>query len=169
MALITCSACNGRVSDQAQACPHCGHPTLALGNPCPDCGGLVPSTAASCPGCGRPVMATPRPRFVQPYAQVAQPSGPSGLALHGLSPYYEQEFRQIAGSNESYKGKWNWAAFLFGPLWALTKGAWLAAIICIVLCVLTIGILGIPYWFVFGARGNYLYYCASQKRQQLVV
>ena len=44
-----------------------------------------------------------------------------------LSPYYQQEFSQITASGEIYKGKWNWAAFFFGGLWALTKGAWAIA------------------------------------------
>lgn len=30
MALIKCPECRGQVSDQAVACPHCGHPTAAL-------------------------------------------------------------------------------------------------------------------------------------------
>ncbi len=30
MALIKCPECRGQVSDQATACPHCGHPTAAL-------------------------------------------------------------------------------------------------------------------------------------------
>ncbi len=54
MALTTCAACNGKVSDQAKACPHCGHPVHAMGGTCPDCSGPLPANASSCPSCGRP-------------------------------------------------------------------------------------------------------------------
>jgi hypothetical protein len=27
------------------------------------------------------------------------------------------EFAKVRDSREQYKGKWNWAAFLFGPIW----------------------------------------------------
>jgi hypothetical protein len=94
--------------------------------------------------------------------------------LAHLPPYYQQEFTKIAESGESYKGKWNWAAFFFGPIWALTKGAYMSALchigvnalILLVTCgfgapVLIIG--GIIY----GIRGNYIYYQASQHGKQL--
>ena len=83
--------------------------------------------------------------------------------------YYKEEFTRIYESDEEYQGKWNWAAFLFGPLWALFKGIWLASIICIVVSVITGGIAGIVYWFVFALRGNYLYYCSNVKNKQLVI
>lgn len=33
MALITCPECNGRVSDKATTCPHCGYPIALAGTP----------------------------------------------------------------------------------------------------------------------------------------
>ena len=33
--IINCPACNGKVSDQAAACPHCGQP---MAKRCPKCG-----------------------------------------------------------------------------------------------------------------------------------
>ncbi len=86
-----------------------------------------------------------------------------------LPSYYQEEFRKISESNEAYRGKWNWAAFFFGPLWALTKGIWLASIICIVVAVITAGIGGIIYWFAFALRGNYQYYCSYVKNRQLLI
>jgi hypothetical protein len=91
----------------------------------------------------------------------------SELNLTGLSPYYQKEFKKIHESGESYKGKWNWAAFLFGAIWALTKGAWLSAIIALVVALLTGGVGGVVYWFVFGMRGNYIYYTLHVKKKQL--
>jgi hypothetical protein len=39
-----------------------------------------------------------------------------------LSDKYAEEFKRIHQSNGSYKGGFNVMAFLFGPLWALSKG-----------------------------------------------
>jgi len=64
----------------------------------------------------------------------------------------------IESSGEQYQGKWNWAAFLFGALWALTKGLWVPALIAFVGAIFTYGLVGVIYWFIFGARGNYMYY-----------
>jgi hypothetical protein len=64
-------------------------------------------------------------------------------------------------ANSSYEGKWNWAAFLFGGLWALTKGLWGPVLLCIGVLILTSPIGGLPailLWFYFGARGNSMYY-----------
>ena len=90
-------------------------------------------------------------------------------AVSGLSPYYHEEFQKIEGTNESYKGKWNWAAFFFGAIWALTKGLWLPALICFIGSLLTGGILGIIYWFIFGARGNYMYFCKVVRQRDLAI
>lgn len=35
--------------------------------------------------------------------------------------FYQEAFRKIYESNETYKGKWNWNAFLFSGAWALKK------------------------------------------------
>ena len=51
---------------------------------------------------------------------------PINTVFPELSLYYRDEFDKIYESNEKYKGKWNWAAFFFGPIWALTKGVWVA-------------------------------------------
>ena len=48
----------------------------------------------------------------------------AGIDLTGVPPQYHEEFRKIWESGETYKGKWNWTAFLFGTLWAVTKGLW---------------------------------------------
>lgn len=97
---------------------------------------------------------------------------PSNLAY--LTPYYQHEFAAIANSGETYKGRWNWPAFLFGSIWLLTKGAWLAALLHFVvnltIILMTCGF-GVPIvlvsGFILGLRGNYIYYSASQKDQQL--
>lgn len=89
------------------------------------------------------------------------------LNLKGLDPYYQEEFKKIHESGEAYRGKWNWSAFFFGPIWALTKGAWVSALTALVVTFLTGGLGGIVYWFVFGARGNYIHYSLHTKKKQL--
>ena len=51
------------------------------------------------------------------------------LDLKGLDGYYQEEFKRIYDSNESYKGKWNWWAFFFTGIWCITKSCWLFAVI----------------------------------------
>lgn len=119
--------------------------------------------AYSSPG----VVAPPQTQYY------AQPTPVYGFG--GLSPYYQHEFYQIAVSGELYKGKWNWAAFFFGSLWALTKGAWLTFLIQILISLaiggLTCGY-GSPLILVFpiiyGLRGNYIYYNVAAKNKQIV-
>jgi hypothetical protein len=95
----------------------------------------------------------------------------------GIPLYYQEEFRKIHDSKETYQGKWNWYAFWFGVLWALTKSLWTSAVISLVAAVLlglaTCGagalLVGIIYQFIYGYRGNYIYYCAHVKNKQLPV
>jgi hypothetical protein len=59
MALITCSECDGEVSDKAAACPKCGAPVSlpppppqkGPGRNCPHCATFVPAGAERCTGC----------------------------------------------------------------------------------------------------------------------
>jgi hypothetical protein len=85
----------------------------------------------------------------------------------GLSPYYQAEFKKIFESGETYKGKLNWAAFLFGGFWAMTKQLWLSLAICVVGSLMTGGLVGFVYWFVYAFRGNYIYYTLYVKKKQL--
>ena len=93
----------------------------------------------------------------------------AGASFAALPPYYQDEFQRIQSSGETYKGKWNWAAFFFGALWALTKGLWLPAVIAFGGSILTYGVVGFAYCFVFGARGNYMYYCKTVKNQDVPI
>jgi len=51
---ISCPKCNGKVSDKAHVCPHCGFQIDTLIK-CPDCGRLVPPETSACPECGCPL------------------------------------------------------------------------------------------------------------------
>ncbi len=87
------------------------------------------------------------------------------LNVAGLTPYYQEEFQKIYDSGESYQGKWNWAAFWFGPLWAISKGASHSALAGFLAAFTIIG--GVIFWFIYGSRGNYIYYTLYVKKQQL--
>jgi len=82
-------------------------------------------------------------------------------SLSSLSEYYQTEFQKIRDSSEQYKGKWNWAAFLAGPVWAYLKG--LQAVVFIY--VLSI----IVKFVIFGLRGNYMYYTKLTKGRNLII
>ena len=141
---------------------------------CRTCGIQLPPAAESCARCGvRPLTGR---KFCQecgaearPHQELCVQCGTGLVDLSGLSDYYRREFQRIYESHEGYKGKWNWAAFLFGPIWALTKGLWLAPAIAILGGLLTYSLVTIVYWFVFAARGNYMYYMVHVKRRQLPI
>jgi hypothetical protein len=120
---------------------------------CPDCGREIFQGVPVCPDCGTSTgfMFSERP----------------GYDFSGLPAYYREEFAAIESSQEEYKGQWNSAAFLLFPYWGLFHGVWLASLLAVVAGILTLGIGWIAYAFVFGFRGNYLYYSAYAKHKQL--
>ncbi|MCP5498228.1 MAG: DUF2628 domain-containing protein [Leptospiraceae bacterium] len=108
----------------------------------------------------------PPPKPNQPAQQAYQQQNQSFLYL---KPYYQEEFNRIQQSNEAYKGKWNWAAFFFGIIWALSKGLILSAIVCIVTTGFTAGIAAFFWIFYYPLRGNYMYYKKVAKHQNPVI
>lgn len=68
-----------------------------------------------------------------------------------------------------YKGKFNICAFLFGPLWALTKPTALIGLIALIASFLTSGLGGIIACIYFGFRGNYMCYkiCKSSIKMDM--
>ena len=192
-ATVFCSACGRPSRNSAKFCSGCGasiplplvepttvslsepwanssaaagapHNNLSQSTPSPaspDWAGLSTSTV------GRGASGHSPSELLSPPSQ--PPVRSSVPNWSGLSTYYQTEFRKIYESGESYKGKWNWAAFLFGGIWALTKGVWLPVVICIVASIVTGGIAGLVYWIIFAARGNYMYYSAQTKGKQILV
>jgi hypothetical protein len=59
-------------------------------------------------------------------------------------------------------------AFLFGPLWALSKGLWLHALVVFFAVILSGGILAIPAWIFSGVRGTHIFYLKHVQGQQSV-
>jgi len=164
MALAQCRECRKEVSTEASSCPHCGVPG-------PTGAAAGRSDPSSVPATGSPFAK--RPPIVSPRQERAAQTEATGLPVEvdfsHLPEYYRKEFQKIYQSKETYTGKWNWAAFLFGLIWGVTKGLWLAALIALVAAFLTAGIGGLLYCFIFGVRGNFMYYAAYVKRKQLPV
>ena len=154
-----CRNCGKEVNEKAEVCIHCGVRPLAEKNFCQECGVETKPNQELCIKCGVRLRTL----------GVATAGTPLNTNFSGLSTYYQHQFKKIYESGESYRGEWNWAAFFFGAIWALTKGVWLAPIICVVLSIVTYGVAGVIYWFIFGARGTYMYYCAFVKNKQLPV
>jgi len=110
--------------------------------------------ATTCPHCGAPRDGAPS-------------SAP--LPNLALSRTIRRSSARIHGSGETYKGKWNWAAFFGGAFWAFAKGLWVPLAICILAGLVSFGILGVVYWIILGARGNFLYYKLYVKNRALVI
>lgn len=95
--------------------------------------------------------------------------------LLSVDQYYRTEFEKIISSNETYKGRWNWWAFLFSWIWCFSKGLWAWALI-ILLPVLALYsfdasvlsfIYAIIFWFFLGSRGTWFYYNLKIKGKQM--
>jgi len=171
---LKCEKCGAENDASAKYCSKCGDQLLKILS-CSKCGSPIKPDAKFCVACGTKIGSDSTQSAGFSYKPERQPNNVYAN-LQGENfrdEYYENEFKKIKESNETYKGKWNWAAFFFGPLWALTNGAWLSAVVCFVICIATYGVsggvVGVIYWFVYGFRGNYIYYCVHEKNFQQVV
>lgn len=151
-----CRNCGKPVDQLADYCPSCGVSPLKENKHCQACGAVTKPNQEMCVQCGA------RLRCLESLGGTLP-----NTDFSGLHPYYKDEFQKILDSEESYKGKWNWSAFLGGGLWGLVKGTWCASALSFVAAWLTAGVLGIAYWFVFGYRGTYVYYSAYVKNKQI--
>jgi len=155
-----CRNCGKDVNAKAEICTNCGVRPLNEKKFCQECGVETNSNQEICIKCGVRLKT-----FMSNTAN----GSPANTDFSNLPQYYQDEFRKIFESNETYKGKWNWAAFGFGPIWALTKGVWVAPLIDIVGASATLGVVGVIYWFIFAIRGNYMYYSYIAKNKQLPI
>ncbi|NTU50189.1 MAG: hypothetical protein HGA87_04780 [Desulfobulbaceae bacterium] len=155
-----CRNCGKSVLESAEICLNCGVRPLAEKLFCQECGVETRPNQEICVKCGV------RLKNMQ---AVAENGGPINTNFSGLPMYYQQEFKKILDSTETYTGKWNWAAFLFSGLWALSKGLWVSFIVALAASIFTYGIAGLVYCIVIGFRGNYLYYQKFVKYKQPVI
>lgn len=192
-----CRNCGALVNNKAELCVKCGCRPLNGNNYCQECGAQTSYKQEICTRCGCRLQAAPAPVYNQGgynqggynqggYNQNAYNQGGYNQGAYGggynqnaygganlnlnfgmLDPYWQAEFQKIYESGETYKGKWNWCAFLFGWIWAFTKGCWLSGLIALLIGSFTLGIGGVVYWFIFGIRGNYIYYNSFVKGKQI--
>lgn len=157
-----CRNCGNKIDINADFCINCGTRPLNATAYCQDCGGETKSEEANCFNCGAHLKHLEKPRRVTPEYTEGFPTS---------STYYEKEFKKIETSKESYKGKWNWPAFLFGGFWALSKGLWVIFIIHMsIVFLIQPGlrlILIIIMTIVLGKRGNYLVFRKKNYNEQL--
>lgn len=124
---------------------------------CNSCGAPLAGADPVCQSCGAATSKVPRPK-------------PNTSEIpSGLPEYYRSEFQKIRDSNEDYKGKWNWAAFLLGPFWAFSKGLREVVVVYVVAILFTFGLSVVGYAVIFGLRGNYLYYSKLMKRRVVLI
>ncbi len=171
-----CRNCNNKLAEEQPYCQQCG--TLNPPDGCVDCSQCsrkIPIHVGFCGYCGarNPVLAEPQSSTTSAPPPSAHgspviPQETRTLDFSGmpwLSAYYRREFQKIFETQETYQGRWNWAAFFFGGIWALTKGLWAPVLLCVVISVPLGGIPAILFWAYFAARGNFLYYKKVVKQQ----
>jgi hypothetical protein len=96
------------------------------------------------------------------------------INLVNLDPYYQEEFKKITSSNETYKGKWNWWAFLFSWVWCFTKGLWAYALLLFIPYLILIvtsfplsQIYALVWLIILGLKGTWFYYNLKLKGKQM--
>lgn len=166
-----CRNCGSLLNDKADICIKCGCRPLNGTEFCQECGAKTNEKQEVCVKCGcwLKSMKTESLSFWSGFNMDVDGGQVINSNFSSLPSYYQKEFQKIYSSNETYKGKFNVCAFLFGAIWAFTKGCWLSALVSIVISMVTAGIGGIVYWFIFGFRGTYMYYQTYTKNRQCIM
>ncbi len=170
-----CRICGELLNDKAEICIKCGCRPLNGNEYCQECGAKTTEKQEMCIKCGcRLKTSMGKSKNFLDTINSSVNGGNSenvevNLEFSYLAPYYQREFQKIYDSGETYKGTFNIWAFLFGGIWALTKGCWMSVIIAFVISLVTMGIGGVVYWFIYGFRGTYMYYCAYVKDKQCII
>ncbi len=154
-----CRNCGKDVLEKAEICPSCGVRPLAEKNYCQECGAETKSNQEICIKCGV------RLKTMQVITEMGTPINTN---FSGVPLYYQQEFKKIMDSSETYTGKWNWAAFFFGLFWGISKGLWVSCLVCFAAAIVSYGVGGLIYCFIYGFRGNYMYYNKIVKNKQAI-
>lgn len=173
--------CEGVTEGELVDCPQCGKPfevpfskktfqkTLSVSiqkdpppipddpkeKACPFCGETIQFKAIKCRHCNEVLKK-------KEYSQVVYDQ----IDLE-KSPYYVKVFSEISKKGTRFEARWNWAAFLFGAFWYLSKGMWAKSIIMIGGSLLLGGIPFIFVWFYCGMLGNWDYYMYKVEGKQL--
>lgn len=124
------------------------NPKSTLGEICPNCGANNPPDTLFCPTCGMPRNVNgAETQFNNPYVKFDDPF--KDVTIDGVSSKDMAEF--IQGSSYEYIRKFsqkkhngfNWAAFIFGPLWFLYRKMYkIGAAVLIVIMILAVSFSG---------------------------
>lgn len=124
------------------------NPKSTLGEICPNCGANNPPDTLFCPTCGMPRNVNgAEAQFNNPYVKFDDPF--KDVTIDGVSSKDMAEF--IQGSSYEYIRKFsqkkhngfNWAAFIFGPLWFLYRKMYkIGAAVLIVIMILAVSFSG---------------------------
>ena len=166
-----CKHCGALLNERAEMCVNCGCRPLTGNRFCQHCGVSITDKQDMCVKCGCMLKnkgSFNKTNILDGISIGNKNDNQMDLDFSDLSPYYQKEFTKIYNSNEEYKGKFNGWAFFWGAVWGLTKGLWLPAIVAVVISILTAGVGGVVYWFIFAFRGNYMYYRSYVNGKQCV-
>lgn len=170
---VFCRSCGAAIFETTAVCGNCGTPQ----------GAGAGGASSGAPGGGPSAGGTSFADTAWTFGGASMRLSAGGLAPLSAAPdltyqdsYYSGEFKAIYESGEQYKGRWNWAAFIFGPFWMLARDmTMLGVVVLIADIVLTaliphsMGAISIAYRIYLGLRGNYLRYVALYKRVQALV
>lgn len=166
-----CRVCGAVLNEKATICVKCGCNPLNGDEYCQECGAKTTEKQEMCIKCGcmlKKIVGKSN-NFLDYINNSNSNDTVKDLDFSSLPPYYQKEFQKIYTSNETYKGKFNIWGLLFGGIWALTKGCWLSVVIAFIGSLISYGIIGVIYWFIWGFRGTYMYYCAYVKDKQCII
>ncbi|MBK5245182.1 MAG: DUF2628 domain-containing protein [Eubacteriaceae bacterium] len=143
---------------------------------CPSCGASIDLNSTECKYCGEAIVGA-SPQQNQNAQSQPQPiytkEENTYTGFEYLKPYYQEQFQRIKGSNNQFKGKWNWCAFFFSWIWGLTKGLWGASLATVGIVIVAgfidsslSSIVGLGLSVFWGLRGNYYYYNLVTTKKQ---
>jgi len=143
---------------------------------CPECGTQVSEHAEACSKCAYPIAKLNFKQAASTTNNINKGSSGNNSDFSGVDYYYQQQFEEIQKSGESYKGSWNWFAFLFTWIWCLTKGLWGYALLWFVIVggtllagkanEISLIVIGVIYAIIMGWRGTWAYYNLKTKGKQ---
>ncbi len=158
-----CRNCGSQVDDKAEICVHCGVRVTNGDNYCQNCGAETSEKQEMCVKCGSMLEKyQPKKNNFGDFTFSSSGGKKPNYDFSELPPYYQGEFQAIKDSDGSYKGKFNWAAFFFGPLWMMYKGMVIQGLIYLIVNIVVSSIsfllLGLVLDILVAFRANYLYY-----------
>ena len=157
-----CRNCGSQVDDKAEICVHCGDRVTNGDSYCQNCGAETSEKQEMCVKCGSMLEKYQPKRNNLGDFTFTSGAQKANYDFSNLPSYYKIEFELIKNSETGYKGKFNWAAFFFGPFWMMYKGMVIQGLIYLIANIIVSSIsfllLGLVLNILVAFRANYLYY-----------